>query len=556
MNKSCRQCGLNYEITIEDLDFYNKITPVFDDKKYHVPPPTLCPDCRDQRRLAFRNERSLYQRKCDLCGDSIISVYHPDSDLVVYCPDCWWSDKWDATEYGKDFDFTRPFFEQLSSLLKKVPLLANNVWNSVNCEYNSFCVNSKDCYMSQRVGDDENVLYSYCPLNCIGCMDCYVVSRCQYCYECMDCWNCYNTYYSEQCKTTSDSAFCFDCIGCKNCFCCFGLRNCEYYFFNRKCTKEEYKQNLKDYYLGSRKNIKKIWGEYLAELLKRPRRAAVILNSQNACGDNIVESKDIFKCFNVEKSETTRNSWGVEFSKDICDSDFIHYGEICYENMSNSKSGNIFFSAVAIEGVSDLWYSMYCVNGTHDSFGSVSLKKQEYCILNKKYSREEYGKMVSKIIEHMIKSGEYGEFFPVGSSPFAYNESVAQEYYPLSEKQVLEKDWRWKEENTKQYLPQTFIIPDDIKDVPDTVLNELLACVDCKKNYKIVPQELKFYRSKNLAISGKCPDCRYKDRMTLRNPRKLFDRKCAKCSAEIQTTFAPDRPEIVYCEKCYLKEVY
>jgi hypothetical protein len=29
-----------------------------------------------------------------------------------------------------------------------------------------------------------------------------------------------------------------------------------------------------------------------------------------------------------------------------------------------------------------------------------------------------------------------------------------------------------------------------------------------------------------------------------------------KCEVEFETSYAPDRPEIVYCEKCYQQEVY
>jgi len=37
----------------------------------------------------------------------------------------------------------------------------------------------------------------------------------------------------------------------------------------------------------------------------------------------------------------------------------------------------------------------------------------------------------------MMKTGEWGEFFPASLSPFGYNETVAQEYFPLSREEVL-----------------------------------------------------------------------------------------------------------------------
>ena len=77
MNRSCTQCSAPFEITEEDLKFYDAISPVFVGVKQSIPPPTLCPDCRQQRRLAMRNSSNLYHRKSDLSGKQIISIYSP-----------------------------------------------------------------------------------------------------------------------------------------------------------------------------------------------------------------------------------------------------------------------------------------------------------------------------------------------------------------------------------------------------------------------------------------------------------------------------------------------
>jgi hypothetical protein len=46
---------------------------------------------------------------------------------------------------------------------------------------------------------------------------------------------------------------------------------------------------------------------------------------------------------------------------------------------------------------------------------------------------------VPQIIERMMQDGEWGEFFPATMSPFGYNETVANEYYPLSKSEATEK---------------------------------------------------------------------------------------------------------------------
>jgi hypothetical protein len=50
--------------------------------------------------------------------------------------------------------------------------------------------------------------------------------------------------------------------------------------------------------------------------------------------------------------------------------------------------------------------------------------------LNKKYSKEDYETLLPKIIDHMKKTGEWGEFFPMEISPFKYEETKAVDYFP------------------------------------------------------------------------------------------------------------------------------
>ncbi|MFA6992635.1 MAG: hypothetical protein WC269_05175, partial [Candidatus Gracilibacteria bacterium] len=108
----------------------------------------------------------------------------------------------------------------------------------------------------------------------------------------------------------------------------------------------------------------------------------------------------------------------------------------------------------------------------------------------------------------------------------------------------------------KEFQPQTVKIPQEIKDVPENVCSEILACEVTGKNYRIIPQELNFYRKLNLPIPKKHPDQRHYDRIAKRNPRKLFDRICDKCGIAITTSYPPESDVKVYCNDCYLKWIY
>ncbi len=203
----------------------------------------------------------------------------------------------------------------------------------------------------------------------------------------------------------------------------------------------------------------------------------------------------------------------------------------------------------------NVMYSDNCHYSEH-LFGCISMKRKKYCILNKQYTKEEYEALVPKIIERMMADKEWGEFFPMPMTPFCYNETAATEYFPLEKDKVLALGLRWHDEDSKNYKPQTVTLPDSIKDVKDDIADALLACEHCKKNFKILKQELTFYRDMNLPAPAKCYECRYTERVRRRNPRHLWERPCAKCTKQMWTSYPPERPEIVYCEECYLKEVY
>jgi len=161
---------------------------------------------------------------------------------------------------------------------------------------------------------------------------------------------------------------------------------------------------------------------------------------------------------------------------------------------------------------------------------------------------------------------KYGDFFPSDLAPFAYNESIAQEYYPLSKEQALEHGYLWKEIEERNYniTMRNENIPDDIKTVGDDFVNQMIECghqgkclEQCTEAFRVTSHELEFYRRMSLPLPRFCPNCRHYQRINLRNPLKLWHRKCMRegCQNEFETSYAPERPEIIYCESCYQQEV-
>ena len=195
---NCKQCNVGFEITDEDQKFYDRISPIFNEKKYSIPEPTLCPSCRSQRRMAVRNERSLYRRKSDLTGKEMISMYEPQSSYVVYDQDEWWSDKWDPLEYGFDFDFSHPFFEQFAELQRRVPRMALNVINNENSTYTNYTLHNKDCYLIYTTDYCEKCIYGRMGFHNFNSFDFDFAEDCRFCYECTDVYKCNECFFCQK----------------------------------------------------------------------------------------------------------------------------------------------------------------------------------------------------------------------------------------------------------------------------------------------------------------------------------------------------------------------
>ncbi|MFH1670935.1 MAG: hypothetical protein ABIA92_05130, partial [Patescibacteria group bacterium] len=294
--------------------------------------------------------------------------------------------------------------------------------------------------------------------------------------------------------------------------------------------------------------------------LKHPHKYAQLINCESCTGDSLSDAKNCQECydsFDLEDCKYIIN--GPEKLKDCYDFTGITTSELCYEGASILGAMRLLFSERCWNSTYDIAYCSLCMNCSN-CFGCIALQNKEFCILNKQYTKEQYNELVPKIIELMLNHSEWGEFFPISLSPFAYNETLAQECFPLTKEEVETKGWTWKKEedelkNADKIIPGERL-PERIEDIPDDILNWAIKCEKTDRPFRIVSQELAFYRRMKLPVPHFHPDERHNKRLEWRNPRKLWKRNCDKCGKELESTFAPERPETVYCEECYLKKVY
>ena len=398
------------------------------------------------------------------------------------------------------------------------------------------------------------------------------------CYESLGIIKSYKTFFSSDCEDCVDVWFSKNLQGCMNCIGCINLRNKQYHILNQPYSKEEYEKKFLEFNFGSVKNLENFVKQAEDFFSKNIVRYVHGKHNFNVSGEYINNSKNVRDSYYVTGGEDCRY---VQYlitpsSKDCMD--FTQWGansELIYEVSScGENSSRIKFSYRTYRSSHDCAYCMQCSNSSY-LFGCVGLQKKQYCIFNKQYTREEYEKLVPKIIEHMNdmpyidKKGrvyKYGEFFPPELSFFSYNETIAFNDFPLTKEEAIAEGYTWKDPDRKDYEAtlQLESIPDNIKDVEDEILKESIGCAHkgecsdrCTTAFRITKQELDFYRANNLPIPRLCHNCRHVRRARNKSPAKLWHRKCMKpgCTNEFETSYAPDRPEIVYCKQCYQAEV-
>ena len=500
--RTCANTRESFEITQEDLEMY---------RMFAVPLPTLCPKERAKRRLAFRNERNFYKRTCDATGKTILSLYAPGTPYVVYDKDYWWSDHWDARDFGKDYDPTRPFFEQFGELMKAVPHQNLIGANNENSDYVNLAADCKDSYMIIESSNNENCLYGYWLQICKDSVDCSFCLECEFCYECDNCKNCYNLHFSWDSRNCADSSWLRGCRNVKNSIGCVGLENKEWCIMNEELGKEEFEKQLPTL---DRQKIQ----EFVENHSMNYSRC---INAENSTGDFLENVKDCFACVDAYDAEHCRYGEHIwRGAKDIMDASTAgRDAQLEYEVLNCAL--NAYDVQFSIQGWNSR-YLRYCYecNQCDNLFGCTGMKNAKYCILNKQYMPEEYEILKEQITKDMLARGEYGEFFPPALSPFGYNETAAHVNYPLVREEALAAGFHWNDQLSQPYSGPS-LSPMAIEEYADEakrkeLLGGVLTCAATGKAYKIIAQELAFLLQKQLPIPMYCPDERHKRRMERR----------------------------------------
>ena len=526
MRTECEECGEGFAVTTAEQELLAKIF----DLREGLPPISKCPLCRMRQRLCFRNERKLYKRRCDSSGRQIVSIYRPDAPFTVFDQSVWWSDAYDPLEFGREYDFSRPFFEQLAELHRAVPKLSIHNAKSENCEYTNYSSENRNCYLVVGGLGAEDCLYSYRVFYSKNVVDSFGISRSELCYEALQGSELYRCAYVSNCHSSSDLVLCEDCVGCRECFGSINLRNARHCVFNEQLSEQEYHETVAQLMLdmsGARARYRQLRASI-------PLRAAYAINCEESRGDQIRNCQRCSDTFFLFDSEDVLHARNGENNRDCADLNFGDNCELQYQAANLEKNYRVAFASLAWY-VSESCYILSCFNSSN-LFGCCGMKKHAYCILNRQYSQKEYFALRGRIIEHMQSTGEWGLYFPPSMSPFLFAETVAAELAPLTEAECV----------ARGYLAGAPPLPAERGQLSE----QNPPCAHCGRAFRYIPQERLFYEKMGLSEPECCPDCRHEARMNMRRPMALRRSVCAGCATAVETSV---REGAVLCESCYAK---
>ena len=551
-----------------DFDHTNQERRFLDEFGIDPESMVFCRQCREMRRLAWRNERNLFKRKCDHSGKEIWTTYPQNSPFKIFDKDIWWGDQWEGLDNGRDFDFNRPFFQQFYEMMLEVPRPSLVQAKNTNSHFSNDANNNNDCYQVFTSDDNVNCHYGSF-INCKDCMDCEDLHHCELCYDSIYANTCNYMIGSDHCVNCSNIYFCSNLVNCHNCIFCFGLRDRKNCIFNTEVSPDVFVNFILQRQLFRRRSYGKANEMFHMLLETVPRRYMYLLKTDNSSGDWLLDCKDCENCYFIDNGVACSNcGLGLDI-RDCMDCWAVAYGsQKSMENQTCLRGG---FNMVAnfSNDCSSCLYIDNCQN-CQDCFGCIGLKNKKHCIFNKQYSTEEYETLKAKLIEHLKKTKEWAQFFPFWMSTFPYNTTVADFYYPnkAEEYQALlkvseelwppgekyQRDYLWMTQEEREKEEEKVVSPpDSLFEVKknEEVLSAVYTDAVKQDPYKIMGRELAFYQKMKMPLPDRSFRTRYRERLKRYNPRKLHARQCQRCRKDLDTTFPPDSPYIVFCEECF-----
>lgn len=502
LNRICRITGKPFEISEAEQEHVRRLNEVMPQLRGEIPLPEIHPVEAMRRACSHGNYFFLFRGKSVFSGKAQLTRYHPSLHSKISSSAEFWSDQIDNTAIGRDYDFSRSFFEQLEEVFDDsylLPLI------QINCEGSDYVNGAKyvrNSYLCFDILESEDCLYCFAHYNGHDNTCCVLSRGSSYCYECLNIDNCYECQHSTDCINCSGCFACFDCIGCHDCFACTGLRNLRYHVYNEHVGKDGYQDFLRRCTLGdydSRLEQLKRCRDFVDSTGHRPN---YFVNTEDCSGNYLRDSSSAFHCYfahslkdcgHLVNSKNSNNCWrGMAIDS-----------EFSYESVPVGSSRDL-YSYANIGGEANV-YSFGLEQNSSYCFGCAALKKKSYCILNKQYSREEYFELVPRIVAQMKSTGEWGQGLPPGLSQHISKHTLSNIFFEeLPEEEKLARGYRCENITIEPApgSPTDFAeLPNDVTQITENqILGRAFPSQKSGRLFNIQGRELAFHKRFNIPL--------------------------------------------------------
>lgn len=292
------------------------------------------------------------------------------------------------------------FFSELQRLILSKPKLPLVVINCDNCEFCNEVYSSKNLFYCFDTYETSDSFYLFDSFMCASCGDCDYAAESELCYECVDPYKAFNCDYIEYCDNIRDSSYCYNCTG-SNLFGCVNLDNKSFCIFNRQLTEAEYTEQVKKYKALPPEKILAMVGE----LKKRfPLTQTIGGNNENTTYGNYIHwDKNCYLCFDAAYDQDCGYLYDSFHCRNSYDLTYVaKESDLTYQGVDSTTLFNCNYM-MHTDSCQDSSYLFNCFN-VKNSLGCVGLKNQEYCILNRQLSKEEYEKISAQIMLELNKA--------------------------------------------------------------------------------------------------------------------------------------------------------
>lgn len=552
---TCPFSGEKRTLTQKEIDVY---------REHNAPPLDYAPVVRMQMLTTQWPGGQWWYNQHAETGKPIICPVHPATGIKVL-PDKEWFAK-DFSEVNLNVDLNRSFFDQLIELRKKVPSSAGRNYKEAE---NSIAVVSLGDVNSYFVvlSKSKNTLFSVSALDTESSAEVYNSSGVTNSYNIVHSERIFNGQYIRESRDCMSSAFLFDCRNCENCFGATNKRNAKYVWFNEQLSQSEWEKRRAQVDLGSRSQITTLLNTFNELVQKAVWPENFNENCENSTGEYLTKATNCESVYYADGG--ARDEYHTSWSLGNCERNAFA------SSMSNSQ--NNYFSCDVVEcnktrysymlmRCQNVEYSTECYD-CEDCFGCVGLRRKKFCILNKQYSEEDYGKKLDELKCAMLDRKEYGEFLPAKMSPAYFPEGGSVRYYLADPKKLAEQlnahTFKADAEgalgeslaNASDVIDSTNL-PDSIDELDASWVGKPVYDESYKRRFSFFAPELALYKQLRVAPPVSHHVKRVLDLTHLSNTGVFEKQDCETCQKEVTTSKNPTYPDRrIFCKACYTKHI-